>query len=74
MSDIGSDSDATIADNVDEEDANSDSSGSPEIYSTKVEAENPPCTLSGLQRRQKLLFEKLAAETATVEYGNFYHS
>lgn len=68
MSDIGSDSDVTIADDVEEEDS-SDSSSSHSDRTTEVE--RLACTAS-LQKGQKALFEKLeklTVETTTVQYG-----
>lgn len=71
MSDIGSDSDATLADSIDEEDVNSPAS-SPNSHTAEIGY--PECVLS-LQRGQRVLFEKLehiTAETTTVQYGNLY--
>ena len=66
MSDTGSDSDATVAEEVNEENANSDSSDDSSIHT--VEVLHPDCAVS-LQRRQKLLFEKITSETSGVQYG-----
>ena len=71
MSDIGSDSDATIADSVEEED-NNESCSSPSHHIEGVGY--PECALS-LQRGQRILFEKLdkiTPETTTLQYGNVY--
>ena len=67
MSDIGSDSDATIADSVEEDVIEEDDSDS----SSSNTVEYVDCTMS-LQAGQKLVFEKLenvTAETTTVQYG-----
>ena len=65
MSDIGSDSDATIADSIEEDDGGSSSS------SNNTTIGYAECALS-LQAGQKQLFEKfdkVTAETTTVQYG-----
>ena len=70
MSDIGSDSDATVADSVEEEDANSECSSSPNTHAAEITY--PDCTLS-LQKGQRVLLdkiEKITHETTTVKYGN----
>ena len=74
MNDIGSDSDATIADDAEEEDDNSDCSTSSSSHTAVVD--NPSCVVSSLQRKQKVLLDKLqraTAEATSVQHGNFYH-
>ena len=69
MSDIGSDSDATIADSVEEEDVSNECS-SPNTYTAEITY--PDCT-SSLQKGQRILLdklEKITPETTTVQYGN----
>jgi len=76
MSNIESDSDATVADSIDEENVNSDSSSdSSNISPTEgyLEVGYADSAVS-LQKQQKVLFEKLekittSAETTTVQYG-----
>ena len=68
-SDIGSDSDATIAESVEEEDVNSECS-SPDTHTAVTTY--PDCT-SSLQKGQRILLdklEKITPETTTVQYGN----
>ena len=68
MSDIGSDSDATIADSVEEEDANSDNS----TTSCSNDGVGYAGCIVSLQRGQKVLFQKLenvTPDTTTLQYG-----
>lgn len=82
MSDIGSDSDATIADSIEEGDIEEDvteedviKEEDPGNSSNNLTVGYADCVLS-LQAGQKLLFEKLediTAETTTVKYGISYY-
>ena len=71
MSDIGSDSDATIADSVEEEDANSDNSTTSCSDDDSCDVGYADC-IGSLQRGQKVLFDKLESVTpdaTSLHYG-----